>query len=364
MRLHLYFARRFALTFGGVFAVFMLMVALVDLLEQLGGFSGSEVGFRAILGLSLLSIPEAMYRILPLILILSTIALFLNLARTSEMVVTRAAGRSALRALVSPVLVTLLIGGVSVALINPIVAATSKEYERRAGDMRGQSNVLNISSDGLWLRQGGSDGQSVIRAQGTNLDGTMLTDVTIINFTFEAGPVRRIEAASAQLVEDAWLLTDAKVWPLAGVTNPEANAETHASLRVGSTLTPDQIRDSFGAPSSISIWELPRFIQRLETAGFAARRHQVWFQSELAQPALLIAMLLIGAGFTMRHQRGGRTGLMVLTAIILSFSLYFLRNFAMVLGENGQLPVLLAAWAPPLAGIGLSLGVLLHLEDG
>jgi len=48
----------------------------------------------------------------------------------------------------------------------------------------------------------------------------------------------------------------------------------------------------------------------------------------------------------------------------LSFAIYFLRNFAQVLGENGQLPAILAAWAPPLAAIGLSLGILLHNEDG
>ena len=55
---------------------------------------------------------------------------------------------------------------------------------------------------------------------------------------------------------------------------------------------------------------------------------------------------------------------MVLFAILLSFAIYFLRNFAQILGENGQLPALLAAWAPPLAAITLSLGILLHNEDG
>ena len=81
-------------------------------------------------------------------------------------------------------------------------------------------------------------------------------------------------------------------------------------------------------------------------------------------PTFLVAMVLIGAGFTMRHQRGGRAGAMALTAVLLSFGLYFLRNFAQILGENGDIPVALAAWAPPLAAIGLSLGLLLHLEDG
>jgi len=55
---------------------------------------------------------------------------------------------------------------------------------------------------------------------------------------------------------------------------------------------------------------------------------------------------------------------MVLFAIMLSFSTYFIRNFAQILGENGQLPAALAAWAPPLAAIGLALSFLLHKEDG
>ena len=133
---------------------------------------------------------------------------------------------------------------------------------------------------------------------------------------------------------------------------------------VPSTLTPDQIRDSFGTPFSIPIWELPAFITRLQTAGFSAQRHLVWFQSEIALPVFLVAMVLIAAAFTLRHQRGGRTGLMVLFAVLLAFVTYFVRNFAQVLGENGDLHAVLAAWAPPLAAIGLSLGLLLHNEDG
>ena len=85
---------------------------------------------------------------------------------------------------------------------------------------------------------------------------------------------------------------------------------------------------------------------------------------ELAQPLLLAAMVLMAAGFTMRHARGGKTGQMVLMALMGGFMIFFLRNFAQVLGENGQIPILLAAWSPPIAATFLSLGLLLHLEDG
>jgi lipopolysaccharide export system permease protein len=75
-------------------------------------------------------------------------------------------------------------------------------------------------------------------------------------------------------------------------------------------------------------------------------------------------MVLVAAGFTMRHARFGKTGTMVMFAMLAGFVIFFVRNFAQVLGENGQIPVIAAAWTPPVAAIMLSLGLLLHLEDG
>lgn len=364
MILHRYFARRFLMAFLGVFAVFFMILAFIGLVDTLRRFSGADVNFAQIVGLALLNIPQAIYRIMPLIIIIATIAMFLGLSRSSEMVVTRAAGRSALRALLAPLFMALLIGVGAVGVLNPIVAATSQQYEQRSAALKGEASALILGETGLWLRQGGGESQTVIRAGSANLDGTALRDVTFLTFASEGGPTRRIEAAAANLQGGAWQLTDAKSWPLVRGTVPEAAATTHAMLAVPSTLTADQIRNSFGTPASIPIWDLPAFITRLQAAGFSAQRHQVWFQMELALPIFLVSMVMIGASFTMRHQRGGRTGLAVLLAILLSFAMYFLRNFAQILGENGQLPVLLAAWAPPLAAMGLAMGMLLHQEDG
>jgi lipopolysaccharide export system permease protein len=364
MILHMYFARRFLMTFLGVTGVFVLIIVSVDLVEQLRKFSSADATMVDVIALSLLNGPHTLYRMLPLIIILATIAFFLALARSSELVVTRAAGRSAMRALLGPLAVTLAIGLLCVGALNPIVATTSKAYETRSDALRGSSSILSLGSSGLWLRQGDETGQTVIRAQSANLDGTRLSDVSLLTFTPEGTPTQRINAGSAQLASGAWVLRGVKSWPLLGETVPEAASEKLPQLSVPTTLTPDQIRDSFGRPSSIPVWELPAFIDRLQAAGFSAQRHLVWLHAELALPAFLIAMVLVAASFTMRHQRGGRTGLMVLSAVLLAFALYFIRNFAQVLGENGDLPAVLAAWAPPLAAIGLSLGALLHNEDG
>jgi lipopolysaccharide export system permease protein len=364
MTLHFYFARRFLWTFLGIFAVFFLFQVLLDLVEQIRRFD-SSVSLGEVMKLTLLNTPEGMYQILPLVMILSSITLFVSLARSSELVVTRAAGRSGLVALAGPMCVAVIIGCLAVAMGNPIVAATSKAYsDLRETYRNGGTAALSIGAEGLWLRQSDPRGQTVIRAARANTNGTVLYDVTFVAYSERGGPVQRIEAAEAELVAGAWELRDAKEWPLAAGLNPETNATQHDVLTVPSTLTEDSIKDRFGRPSAISVWELQSFISDLEDAGFSARRHVVWLQMEMARPVFLLSMVLIGAAFTMRHSRMGGTGIAVLSAVMLGFSLYYVRNFAQILGENGQLNAMAAAWVPPVASVFLALGLILQREDG
>lgn len=365
MTLQFYFSRRFIAAFLGVFGIFAGLIWLVDMLEYLRRFSGSDFTLSDAGRLATLNLPDLIYGIVPLILLFATIAMFLRMARTSELIVTRAAGRSAIRSLLAPVVVATMLGVLGITAFNPIVAGTSKMFEEAYAGFKGDvTNVLSISSEGLWLRQTDGDGKMVIRAEGAGLGGTVLENVTFLGFNANERASYRVEASRAQLTPGAWVLENAKRWDLTDTSNPEANAVVSKNMQLESDLTVEQIRDSFANPSSIPFWELPTFIRQMEEVGFAARKHRVWFQMELASPAFLISMVLIGASFTMRHTRFGHTGLMVLFAVLLGFSMFFLRNFAQVLGESGNIPPLAAAWAPPLAAISLSLALLLHQEDG
>jgi len=365
MTLHFYFARKFLMIFVAIMIIFFAILVLADLAEQVRRYPSDIVDFSQAIGLTLLNVPTLLYRIMPLMIIIATLTLFLNLARTSELVVTRASGRSALKSLTAPVAMALLIGALALAFFNPMVAATSKQYETlQYRYANGTESILSISAEGLWLRQGNRTSQTVIRASRANLDGTRLFDVTFIAFAPGKGPTTRVDAKTAELMPGEWVLSEAKKWDIAGSKNPERDAVQADRMAIPTDLTRAQIRDSFGTPSIIPIWELPGFIKTLETAGFSARQHRMWFQMELALPLFLVAMVLIGAAFTLRHTRFGNTGVMVLIALMTGFGLYFVRNFAQVLGENGQIPIILAAWTPPVAAIGLALGLLLHLEDG
>lgn len=367
MKLDLYFARRFLQSFLMIGAIFLALIMLVDVMEQLRRFEGYNVSLGQMLWVTLLSAPKAVSEILPLIMILATIVLYVGLARSSELVVTRATGRSGIRALFAPLFTALAIGVLTVTTLNPIVAATFNRAEQLKDIYRsGSASVFSLSAEGLWLRQAGAHGQSVIHAEAYegDPDQIALLDVSIIAFGEAGIPVRQIHAERALLEEGSWLLQNAKSWSIATGLNPESNSGTADELRLPTSLTTDRVRDSIGRPTGVSIYDMPSTIKELSAAGFSTLRYEVGFQVELARPLFLLAMVLIGAAFTMRHARFGGTGMAVLAAVFLGFTLYFVRNFAMVLGENGQLPVALAAWAPPIASIMLASGLLLHAEDG
>jgi lipopolysaccharide export system permease protein len=199
MRLHRYLARRYLFSFLAVLAAFLLILSLFDLLEQIRRYGDRGMGFGNMLALTFLNVPKSLYRILPLVTIIASIFLFLALARSSELVVSRAAGRSIAGTLVGPVLVSFATGVVAVAVFNPIVAVTMNRYEAVVDDFsRGQGNVLSITREGLWLRQAEADGQSVIRAARASLDGTRLEGATFLAFDEAGRPAVRVEAREAR----------------------------------------------------------------------------------------------------------------------------------------------------------------------
>lgn len=366
MILSLYLVRRLAGSFLMVLGVFLGILMLLDIVEQLRSFAGADQApaFIQLVGLTALNAPVTLYQILPLIVVLATMSLFLALSRSSELVVIRAAGRSGVRLMLAPFVATLIGGALIVAVINPLVAASSREYARYANELRsGAVNVVSVSDDGLWLRQGDALAQTVIHARSASGDGTVLRDVTFLVFSGAAASDIRIRGAAAQLTPGAWLVEDVTVWQL-DAENPQRDARQMESLRLPTDLTPEQIRDNFASPGAIPIWDLPDFIAALQRAGFSALEHRIWLQMELALPLMLAGMMLLATATSMYHARAGGAGVRALITIMGGFGLFFLRNFAQVLGENGQIPVFLAAWTLPLASCLLALGLLLHLEDG
>ena len=267
--------------------------------------------------------------------------------------------------LITPAILSFLIGVFTIGFFNPIVASTSKRYaDVKAKLVDGLETTISIGNEGLWLRQADKNGFTVIRAQRANADATELYDVTLVKLSEEKLPIQRIEAKMLTLMDAKWVASNSVIWPIEFGTNSQSEAEEFKIVEIPTSLKREQIIDQFGDPSTISVWSLLEFIEQLESAGFSANRYSVWLQSELAKPIFFLAMMLISAAFCMGQNRVRGASLNVLVAVLIGFLLFYSKNFVLILGTNGQLPVFIAAWGPSFAALFISLGLFLNREEG
>ncbi|MEO0348342.1 MAG: LptF/LptG family permease, partial [Pseudomonadota bacterium] len=57
------------------------------------------------------------------------------------------------------------------------------------------------------------------------------------------------------------------------------------------------IENSFRKPKTLSVWQLPSYIQQLDLAGFNSVRHNVRLWEMMFRPFLITAMALLGFAF-------------------------------------------------------------------
>ncbi|MEM9146892.1 MAG: LPS export ABC transporter permease LptG [Pseudomonadota bacterium] len=370
--LSIYVARRFFFIAATTFLGVLGLVLVVDMVELISSNTAGRASFIDLLWMAFLRAPSITIAAAPFTVLLAAMVCFAWFARSSELVVTRAAGISVWSLLAPALVMALFMGVVSFAVYNPVAAAFAQRFDSLEDTMFGRSSSrLSVAGGGVWLRQGDETGQTVIRAKRANETAQQLWRVSVFRFGPDNRFETRIDARRAVLYPGRWELNGASVWGIAAAAPEDSEAaaretepELYERLDLPTNLTPEQIIESFAPPQTISFWDLPGFIRTLEESGFSSSRHRLHWHSLLAAPAVYFAMVLIGAAFSMRHVRFGGLGGMALGCVLTGFAYFFLSDVTGALGASGAVPVLLAAWGPPVAAVLFALGLLLHLEDG
>ncbi|MEL6583831.1 MAG: LPS export ABC transporter permease LptG [Pseudomonadota bacterium] len=361
-----YLVFRFARQLVFVFVATLLLVVTGDFVELSREAGSRGIEDAPILSMAFLHAPSVLNKGLPFVFLIAALTTFLGFARSSELVVVRAAGVSAWKILGAPLILAVSLGVAAFGVYNPLAAATLAQFERLdVKYFRGQDSLLTISNEGLWLRQADPTGNTVIHANRASGDGTELIGVTLFTFDTSGKMIEQMAAPVAELEPGRWVINDADRWIiLEGENGSELRQADARNTIVPTELTTNLILESFADPNALSFWSLPAFIETLDASGFSSVRHQLYFQSELAKPLLFAAMVLIGAGFSMRHVRFGSTGSMVLGCVLSGFALFFMADIAEALGSSGAVPVFLAAWVVPSSAFLFGAALLFNLEDG
>ncbi len=363
MRLRIYLLACTLLGVLAALAVVSSVIVLVDLVEVSRSLAGrDDIGFPQLLELTLLKSPAIILLLLPFVFLFGSMGAFVTLNRAGELIAMRAAGVSAWQFILTPAAAAFLIGLLSIGLLNPLSATLNARFEERRAALR--NDGLPGSTGEIWLRQGDGVSQMVIHAASKDLVGGAihLRGVSIfIQSVGEAGGLeftRRIDADEALLMPGYWRLTRAR--------EARAGSESIRSevLLLPSTMDRRSAMEKFVTPGAVAFWDLPATIKSAELAGYSPAAYQLRLQQLSATPLLLAAMTMLAATFCLRLWRLGDLAGLAGLGVALGFAFFFLNQFCGALGLTDIIPVMLAAWAPPLLAFLSAVTLLFYTEDG
>ena len=273
-----------------------------------------------------------------------------GLAATGELTALRAAGLSRLRIAVSAVgVVAVLIVGV---VILGETAAPWGDQQAQAMQLRMKSGALGATSSGLWAR----DGDNIINARGTLLkmhDGigsVQLADVRVFTLTPD-GQLSRFEwARTAEHDGHEWVLQDVRSTTL----DAQGTHTTQiASQRWHSSLNPQVLAQSAIQPEHLSMRDLRRNMDYLESNGESPGSYAVAFWARVLYPFNVLVLVLCAMPFAFGALRSGGLGKRMFIGLLLAVGWYFLQrvmvNFGIVYGTPPLLANLLPAMILALA---------------
>ncbi len=352
-----YLSWRFLETILTVFAAISglsFLIDFVELLRRAGDLPQARASFVALM--SFFRVPSVSEQILPFAVLFGTMAAFVNLSRKLELVVARASGVSVWGFLVPPLLIALGIGVLSVGIYNPLAADLKQRADQMEIELFGRPG--NDKDASIWIRQRSVDGKATLRADAVKDGGRVLLNVIAYLDSPQGRFVERVEAPRAVLDGNAWRLDKATV------ARQGEDAETVGTYYLASDLTATDVLQSVTSAESVAFWDLPSFRDRTETAGLDATQYRLQYQTLLARPLLLVAMVLVAAAFSLRFFRFGGIGKMVASGVAAGFVLYVATTMVANMGSAGLLSAPIAAWSPALVGSLLGALALLHQEDG
>jgi lipopolysaccharide export system permease protein len=333
-----YLAKHFFKSLLLVLLVVIASVYIADFLELLKKTASlKNVNPMVLASIVAFKIPFIFQETYPFIVFTAAIYSFFHLSKKSEYIIMKASGVSIWQFMMPYLLMSLVVGIVSMTILNPISAKLlTQEKRMKLKVLNGQESIVTLLDSGLWFVDKTVDEKkNVIIHANKLLISRDKAELINPSFTYTDKQYRfekKIEAKKAFLTSERWRLSNAVEYI------PKKQSKVHEQYDIFTETTAEELHSSFIQPQYISIWDLPYFIATLQESGHSAKEYISSFYKILAKPFITIALLFMAAVFCLKSVRIFRSTYLIVGSLLGAFSVYCITEFTFAAGINSTIP--------------------------
>jgi lipopolysaccharide export system permease protein len=319
------------------------------------------------------------YDLFPIALLIGGILALARMAQTSEFTILRTGGLGPWRALSLVGTLGVVAALMMVFIGNWYVPWSEEQLSLHRAHFNSQAG-LSLGHGGTWLRERrevpGQPPQNITVNVGVANNQGEFGLVRIFEFDAQGRLLRRLSAKQAhvealhqagdaapagsiwhlQVVVDTQWLSHDLVGEQTVMQGSRIIAEHRlASLDWRSSLTPVVVAASVLPPETMSTISLWRYTQHLASNAQAAQRYEIEFWKKTFYPLVCLVMVALALPFAYLHARSGGMNLKIFGGIMLGISFVLINHISSHLGLLHQWEPWLAAAAPSMFYLLLSM---------
>ena len=330
--------------------IFLLLVLLLNLFEELNFFKDTNESLYYPLLLNILNAPSILISIFPFIFLISAQFLLINLIERNELIILKNFGIDNFKLIYIISLVSFVASLFIIIFFYNFSAKMKFFYLDIKNDFANDNKYLAvITNNGIWIKDEIKGKKIIINAN--LIEGNFLKDVMITQFGNDFTPKTYIYGESANIIENKWVIEKAII-----IENNVRIVEDN--FLVETNFNSEKINTLFSNLTSLTIWELYKLKNEYNSVGYSVKAINLHLQKIYSFPVYLTILTIFAAVIILNIPSNKPKLFYLLMGIFASVLIFYINHFSSLLGENNKLPIMLSVWLPHvivsiLTGIGM-----------
>lgn len=324
----------------------------VDELSDIGKYGEAGYQLTHALLYVLLLVPNHLYELLPITLLIGTIFVMARFAQSSEYTILRTSGLGPWRALGTLVALGLGFVLLTFAVGDYLAPMTDRSAQLLKARYQGR---ITIGQTGAWLKEGQKEHSYAVNVGALTADGR-LQHVRIFEFDARNALRSTVQADSARFASSGWELEDVQR-TIYHQSTSQVSVE-HQRLPVlhwDTSITYEMVTTALLKPDRMRTIDLFQYIQHLSANQQSTQRFEIEFWRKVFYPISCVVMVVLALPFAYLHFRNTGIAGYVFGGVMAGISFFLLNNVFGYIGNLQNWQPWLTAAAPGLIYSAISL---------
>lgn len=334
-----YLIKNFCLKFISISIIFISLVMILGILDEISFFKNLEVSFLYPYFLTLLNAPMTLFEIFPFIFLLTTQFLFYDLFKKDELNLLKKNGLSNLKIIKILFFLSIIIGIFNVAIFYNISSKLKFHYSNIKNELSNDNKYLAMVTDsGLWIKD--EIDNKVLIVKSNYVKGNYLSRTIINEFNKNFELIRTIQSEKIDIKNNIWNIYNPKI------TKNNIEQENIKLMLLETNFNEEKINNLFSNISTLDLIMLFNLKNDYEKLGYSSREIVIHLLKLFTTPLLYGILTILSAIIMFNFTRDKSLLFHVIIGILMSVLIYYMNFIFSSLGNNGRLPIVLSIFFP------------------